>query len=94
MTDDISMEALSGSLRERGSASRAAGCDIVLHCNCEQPEMQEIVAASGALEGAGAARAEAALAERIAPPEIDIAALDAEFAAQMARAGQAATAPQ
>lgn len=33
LSDDITMKALSGSLEERATASLAAGCDIVLHCN-------------------------------------------------------------
>src|SRR5439155_8060588 len=33
MSDDVSMGALSGSLRERARAALAAGCDVVLHCN-------------------------------------------------------------
>ena len=33
MTDDISMEALSGRVADRAAAAIAAGCDVVLHCN-------------------------------------------------------------
>jgi len=32
MTDDISMEALSGTVAQRSEAAIAAGCDLVLHC--------------------------------------------------------------
>ena len=39
MTDDISMGALSGSVGERTRAAIAAGCDVVLHCNGDMPEM-------------------------------------------------------
>src|SRR5262249_45498387 len=33
MSDDISMNALSGTLAERSRAALGAGCDLVLHCN-------------------------------------------------------------
>lgn len=45
MTDDISMQALNGHLGDLASQSLAAGCDLVLHCNGEMQEMQEIAAA-------------------------------------------------
>ncbi len=42
MTDDLSMEALSGTIAQRAAASIAAGCDIILHCNGEPAEMQAV----------------------------------------------------
>jgi beta-N-acetylhexosaminidase len=57
MSDDISMGALSGSVGERTSAAIAAGCDLVLHCNGEMPEMLAVAAEAPLLAGA-AARAE------------------------------------
>src|SRR5262249_54123301 len=39
MTDDISMEALTGDMRARSRASVATGCDVVLHCNGRFDEM-------------------------------------------------------
>ena len=33
MSDDVSMNALSGTIAERSRAALAAGCDVVLHCN-------------------------------------------------------------
>src|SRR3954452_22038339 len=39
MSDDISMNALSGTLGERSRAALAAGCDMVLHCNGKLDEM-------------------------------------------------------
>jgi beta-N-acetylhexosaminidase len=67
LSDDLSMGALRGSLGERTGAARAAGCDLALHCNGRLAEMVEVLDAAGALEGASAARAEAALA-RLRPP--------------------------
>ena len=84
MTDDISMQALAGPLGTRASASIAAGCDVVLHCNGARDEMEEVVAGVGRLSPLGAARAEAALARRRAPGAIDIPALEAELEALLA----------
>ncbi len=80
MTDDISMEALSGTVAERAAASIAAGCDLVLHSNGNLAEMQAVATASGAMTDAALARADAALAERRAPEPVDPRALDAELA--------------
>ena len=84
MSDDISMGALSGSLRERTRAALAAGCDVALHCNGKLDEMREVAAESPLLAGEAARRAEAALAARHTPEEIDIATARAQFAALMA----------
>lgn len=81
MTDDISMQALKGDVVERSLAALAAGCDLTLHCNGEMAEMAAIADAVGPLSAAGQARADAALAQRGPPTEIDIPALEAEFLA-------------
>lgn len=62
LTDDLSMEALSGSLGERAKAALAAGCDMALHCNGKLTEMREVAAATPVLTGEAARRAAAALA--------------------------------
>ena len=80
MTDDLSMEALSGNLSERASASIAAGCDVILHCNGEAAEMQAVATATGEMSPAAITRANRALAQRKAPENIDIPALEAELA--------------
>jgi beta-N-acetylhexosaminidase len=61
MTDDLSMQALSGSFRERAEAAIRAGCDILLHCNGRLEEMIPVAEAAPALEGDARRRAEAAL---------------------------------
>jgi beta-N-acetylhexosaminidase len=65
MSDDLSMEALSGSLRERAEGAFAAGCDVGLHCNGKMEEMSAVAEATPLLEGEALRRAEAAL-QRIA----------------------------
>ncbi|HBI20031.1 MAG TPA: beta-hexosaminidase, partial [Brevundimonas sp.] len=69
LTDDLSMQALSGSLGERADMSLKAGCDVVLHCNGDLAEMQAVAEATGKLKGKARARAEAALARIVRAPE-------------------------
>ena len=82
MTDDLSMQALDGTVYERGHKSLEAGCDIVLHCNGDLIEMQSI-AKLGNLNDQAQGRADHAASSRPKAPNptqtIDIAALDAEF---------------
>jgi beta-N-acetylhexosaminidase len=84
LTDDLNMEALSGTLAQRTSASMAAGCDIALHCKGDLAQMVEVAGACGAMGPATLARAQAALAARHAPDAVDIAALEAEFSGLVA----------
>lgn len=44
MSDDLSMQALSGNMKERAERALDAGCDIVLHCNAKIDEMTAVVA--------------------------------------------------
>ena len=81
LTDDLNMQALSGSLADRASRSLAAGCDIALHCKGDLAEMIAVADAAGDMSDATRARAAHALAQRHAPDCIDIAAVEAEFAA-------------
>ena len=69
MSDDLSMKALSGSLRERAAAALAAGCDLALHCNGKLDEMQAVAEAAPVLSGKAKARAENALARIRHRPE-------------------------
>ena len=81
MTDDLSMKALGGGFGERAERALAAGCDVILHCNGDPGEMAAVVEATPRLAGRPAARAEAALARRVAPGAWDVAAAEADFAA-------------
>jgi beta-N-acetylhexosaminidase len=56
ISDDLSMQALGGSLAQRTERALAAGCDLVLHCNGNRREMEEVVAAAAPLTDDAAAR--------------------------------------
>ena len=56
LSDDLSMQALGGSLGERAERSLAAGCDIALHCNGRLDEMVEVAGRSGAMTAAAVRR--------------------------------------
>lgn len=87
MTDDIGMQALSGTVPERGAASMAAGCDVILHCNGDLAERIALMDRIGTMPTASQTRAEAALARRTAPDDVDIAALTAKLAELEQRRG-------
>lgn len=79
MTDDLNMQALSGTLAARAARSIAAGCDIALHCKGDMAEMQAVAAAAGRMRADTAARAAAALLRRRDPEPADLDALMDEF---------------
>jgi beta-N-acetylhexosaminidase len=89
MSDDVSMNALAGSIAERTRAIFAAGCDIVLHCNGKLDEMREVAAETPELSGKALQRAQRALASRKAPEAFDRLAARAELDALIDRAGTA-----
>jgi beta-N-acetylhexosaminidase len=89
MSDDVSMNALSGSIAERTRAILAAGCDMVLHCNGKLDEMRDVAAASRELSGQALERTRRALASRKAPQAFDRQAARTELDGLIARAGMA-----
>lgn len=71
MSDDVSMNALDGSIAERTRAIVTAGCDMVLHCNGKMDEMRQVAAETPVLAGEALRRADRALASRKAPQSFD-----------------------
>ncbi|MBV9992260.1 MAG: beta-N-acetylhexosaminidase [Alphaproteobacteria bacterium] len=71
MSDDVSMNALSGPISVRVKASLFAGCDVVLHCNGKMEEMREVAEEAKPLDGQALKRAEAALAHLSEPTAFD-----------------------
>ncbi|QIP00712.1 beta-N-acetylhexosaminidase [Bradyrhizobium symbiodeficiens] len=89
MSDDVSMNALSGNIAERTRAIFAAGCDMALHCNGNIEEMREVAGQTPELSGRALERANAALAARKAPQPLDRVAARMELDALIARANTA-----
>lgn len=83
VSDDLSMQALSGSLGARTTAAIAAGCDVALHCNGDLGEMTEIATACPRLGEISLARVEKGEAMRGAALE----PMDEGFADAVARLG-------
>ena len=70
LSDDLSMQALGGTLGERAARSIAAGCDVALHCNGRMDEMKQVAGRTGPLTERGWQRFQAgrsALARLHAP---------------------------
>jgi beta-N-acetylhexosaminidase len=59
LSDDLSMQALGGSLGERAAQALAAGCDVALHCNGQMNEMTEIAGRTGPMTEAAGRRFDA-----------------------------------
>jgi beta-N-acetylhexosaminidase len=89
MSDDVSMNALAGSIAERTRAIVTAGCDMVLHCNGKLDEMREVARETPELSGKALERVRAALASRKPPQAFDRMAARAELDALINRAGTA-----
>ncbi len=86
LTDDLDMEALSGTVPERAALSIAAGCDIALNCWARMDDMIGIAEALPAMSATTSARLERALAGTriVERPEGDQAALLAKRDALLA----------
>jgi len=65
MSDDIDMEALSGTIPERSAAAVAAGCDVVLNCWARMADMEGIAKALPAMTGKARNRLDAAMAPTV-----------------------------
>ncbi len=82
VSDDLSMQALGGSLGERAAGAIAAGCDVVLHCNGRRDEMHAVADSVGALPAAALRRVAAGEVRRqCATAAIERAALEARLVA-------------
>ncbi|MXP13438.1 beta-N-acetylhexosaminidase [Altererythrobacter confluentis] len=62
LTDDIDMEALSGTIPERSSRAIAAGCDVVLNCWAKMDDMTGMANILPTISDKAAARLQRALA--------------------------------
>lgn len=80
MSDDIGMNALSGTPAARAAAAIAAGCDLVLACNLTRAEFAQVAEAAGRMTPEAQRRAEAALAQRGSPDPVSAAELRGELA--------------
>lgn len=84
MSDDVSMNALSGDFATRTGAIFAAGCDVILHCNGVRAEMEAVASMTPDLTGDGLRRAGKVMAAFGDPDDSDEAALREEFEGLMA----------
>ena len=89
MSDDVSMNALAGTIAERTRAIVNAGCDMVLHCNGKLDEMRDVARETPELAGEALVRAKRALASRRSPEPLDRQAARAELDALLDRVGTA-----
>jgi beta-N-acetylhexosaminidase len=89
MSDDVSMNALAGSIAQRTQAIVTAGCDMVLHCNGKLDEMRAVAGETPLLTGNALERAKQALASRKVPQPLDRGAARAELDELLKRAGVA-----
>jgi len=80
ISDDLSMDALKGPLSLRTKAALFAGCDIVLHCNGEMEEMQQVAEEAKPLRDQWLKRCETALAHLASPEALEIDAAEVRLA--------------
>ncbi|MET3601098.1 beta-N-acetylhexosaminidase [Martelella mangrovi] len=87
ISDDISMNALSGDIATRARAVADAGLDIILHCNGDMPEMRAVAGQAPQLAGDALTRATTALASAPEADDSDLKALSRRFDALMDEKG-------
>ncbi len=71
ITDDLAMQALTGTPGERAAKALEAGCDVALHCSGVLADMQSVLAAAGTVSDELAARLAAARAQAAAARQPD-----------------------
>jgi beta-N-acetylhexosaminidase len=88
VSDDLSMRALGGRIGERTQHALTAGCDLVLHCNGDAREMEEVVTAAGPISAETSTRLARAEAQRrgSVTGEFDRPQAEAQFDALLAGA--------
>jgi beta-N-acetylhexosaminidase len=84
MSDDLTMKALSGPMRQRAASVIAAGSDLALHCSGDLPEMLEAAAGAGILDGRAQQRFDTAINITKATRPFDSAAAEAQLAQVLA----------
>ncbi len=87
LSDDVSMNALSGDYADRAAAIYDAGCDVVLHCNGRTEEMRRIGDAAPVLGGKSQERAARVMRARADPAPFERDAAREEFRAILASVG-------
>jgi beta-N-acetylhexosaminidase len=86
LSDDLAMEALSGSPGERAGAALAAGCDLALHCSGRLEDGERVAKGAGEMREAARARLDRALARMGKRSATDYATLAAKRDALLAYA--------
>lgn len=87
MSDDLSMQALDGTLRQRGERAAKAGCELLMHCNGQMKEMVQIAHAAVRLDGKALERTQKAEAARGKPAGLDVDEAGTRLAGLFSEAG-------
>ena len=82
LTDDLDMEALTGTVPERAARAQAAGCDLALNCWAKMPDMVGIAQALAPMGEQTAARLDRALGPTAAAAVPRDVALQADLVAR------------